>query len=153
MKQPYPFNPIEDSLIGSIINQVFKEEDLEKTFQEAILSYKSEESHYFFTPRSKKQTILDIYPSKIRVWILQKKHEEIKNFFFDLLKGKLTGLPSMDIALELFEWILTGFLEEELNKILLELLTNFQITISSEQVSKIQKKYFEFLEQEKTSNS
>ncbi|MCX7999201.1 MAG: hypothetical protein N3A69_09675, partial [Leptospiraceae bacterium] len=84
---------------------------------------------------------------------IQKNKEEIKNFFQDLLKGKLTGSSSMDIALELFEWILTGFQEEELTKNILELFLNFQIPVNTEHIVRIQKKYSQLLEQENNRNS
>lgn len=148
MKKLYPFNPVEDSLIGNIIFNIFKEESRERSFQEAINSYILEGDTYYFTPRNKKQTIMDIYPSKIRVWISQKKFDEIKNFFLDLLHGKLTDLPSMDIALELFEWILTGFQEEELSKGIFEILTNSKFHLQDNHLLNIQIAYKKILEEE-----
>lgn len=148
MKQPYPFFPLQDSLIGTVIFSVFNEDFQKAHLQEAILSHIPNGETYFFTPRAKKQTILDIYPNKLRTWIQQKNNKEIEKFFWSLLKGELTGSPAMDIALELFEWLLTGFQEENICKNVLKILTNNRIPIQDKDLQKIQTAYLKILAEE-----
>lgn len=148
MRKPYPFSPIEDSLIGSIIFNVLRKDFNQADLLDAIQSHLPAGEMYYFTPRSKKQVILDIYPSKLRNWIAQKNHSEIENFFWKLLQGKLTGSSAMDIALELFEWLLIGFQEEDLWEDVFKILINHRLPIQNKHIHDIQTAYLQLLEVE-----
>lgn len=153
MKKPYPFFPFEDSLIGTVIYNVLKEDFNEDHLREAIFSHISEGETYFFTPRAKKQMILDIYPNKLRTWIAQKNCDEVENFFWNLLKGKLTDSPAMDVALELFEWLLTGFREQNICESVLKILVNSKIPIHTYHLERILIQYQHILEEENSTES
>lgn len=54
----------------------------------------------------------------------------------------------MDVALELFEWIFTGFQDEEISKLILNTLTNSRFEFQKEHLEKIHLAYTKLLKEE-----
>ena len=68
---------------------------------------------------------MNLYPTRFRKYLSEKDYTGLKAEFQALLNQ---DIPRLDIALDLLEWIFTGFDEEDLVLDLLLIITNNQIS-------------------------
>ncbi|MCH1913823.1 hypothetical protein L9Z41_18535 [Leptospira noguchii] len=117
----FPFYPFRDFLLGEVIFKTLQEDGISsKDAEDAVLSHlTSGKKHFVFTPNAKKQTLLNLYPEKIRNLLKANQEEKIKQEFCNMIQAE----ERMDLALELLEWLFTGF--EERRKLLNELFSFF----------------------------
>ncbi len=65
--QPYPFFPLEDSLLGQILSEIYSEKGKLQNLQSAMQTYLKEgKTSFYFTPRTDKSTDLTILPPVFR---------------------------------------------------------------------------------------
>ncbi|EPG50115.1 hypothetical protein [Leptospira kirschneri] len=117
----FPFYPFQDFLLGEVIFKTLQEDGvLHQDVEDAVLSHlPSDKKCFVFTPNAKKQTLLNLYPEKIRSLLKTGQEEKIKQEFLNMIQTE----GKMDLALELLEWLFTGF--EERRKLLNELFSLF----------------------------
>lgn len=148
MKQPFPFDPIQDSLLLRLFDDIFESEGRGDDFRKAIYSHLPAEEGFFFTPRPSKQNVMNLLPGKIRVLHENGKIEEIESLIEALIQGKDLERSGFDIALELAEWMVTGFQEEDLSLRLLHLITNHKLRFTSEHLTKFHGMYMASIQEE-----
>jgi len=145
MKQNYPFHPLEDSLLGQILLEIFSQRDRAKELQTKISKYLQEgEPSFYYTPNSIKSTQMSVLPPQFRRLYESGDREAIKTVFTSLLEPP----AKMDLVLEILEWVITGLAAEDLSLFLLgELLqdSSLESTIYSE----INEKYLTMIHSEK----
>lgn len=108
-------------LLGEVIFKTLQEDGVSpQDAEDAVLSHlPSDKKCFVFTPNAKKQTLLNLYPEKIRGLLKTDQEEKIRQEFCNMIQTE----GKMDLALELLEWLFTGF--EERRKLLNELFSLF----------------------------
>lgn len=139
----FPFDPFRDFLLGEVFLKTLLENGVSsQVAEEAILSHLPPgRNHFLFTPNAKKQTLLNLYPEKIRNLLKSKKNAEIREEFSAMIATE----GRMDLALELIEWLFVGFDERELLNDLFSLILNDKIPLRDgflDRLKKITKKKF-----------
>ncbi|EQA78488.1 hypothetical protein [Leptospira alstonii] len=138
----FPFHPFQDFLLGEVFLKTLIESGVSlKEAEDAVLSYlPPDQKHFVFTPNAKKQTLLNLYPEKIRNLLKADQEEEIKQEFRNMIRAD----GRMDLALELLEWLFTGFDERRrlLNE-LFSLILNDKISLSENFLDRLKKNYEE----------
>lgn len=119
--EDFPFYPFRDFLLGEVIFKTLQEDGVSpQDAEDAVLSHlTSDKKCFVFTPNAKKQTLLNLYPEKIRGLLKTDQEEKIRQEFCNMIQTE----GKMDLALELLEWLFTGF--EERRKLLNELFSLF----------------------------
>ncbi|MBW0435014.1 hypothetical protein HGB47_15485 [Leptospira yasudae] len=137
----FPFHPFRDFLLGEVLFKTLQEDGVNVADAEAaVLSHlPSDKRNFVFTPNAKKQTLLNLYPEKIRGLLKSKKGNEIKQEF----KTMIATEGRMDLALELLEWLFTGFDERELLNELFSLILNDRIPLQEGFLDRLKKNYEE----------
>jgi hypothetical protein len=115
MKQPFPFHPFEDSLTGNILKDYFEGKGKLEELISIFNSLKNNHPDFYFTPRVEKQTIMDTYPIKLRLYIKNNESIQIIGLLKDLVITP--KYPNLDVLLELLEWFVLGFQEREMQLI------------------------------------
>ncbi|AOP36239.1 hypothetical protein A0128_19620 [Leptospira tipperaryensis] len=137
----FPFHPFQDFLLGEVIFKTLKELNVSPDLaEEAVRSHlPPDQKDFVFTPNAKKQTLMNLYPEKIRGFLKAGKTEEIKKEFRMMIasEGKL------DLALELLEWLFTGFEEKKLLNELFSLVLNDKISLPENFLEVLKKNYEE----------
>ncbi|MCZ8344580.1 MAG: VanZ family protein [Leptospira sp.] len=123
-KQPFPFDPFVDSLLGEKILAVWQldhhsKDKLETSMLRATNLAKEQ---ICFTSNANKQVLMVSYPKEFREKINSQDYDSIAKRIFEIAIGNDEKPPALDIALELLEWLLTGFdlenvVEQSLSKI------------------------------------
>ena len=138
--QPYPFFPLEDSLLGQILSEIYSEKGKLQNLQSAMQMYLKEgKTSFYFTPRTDKSTDLTILPPVFRKLHSENNTEAIKTKFKELLYPPSTDIR-MDVVLELLEWVLTGIASIEVSEELLKLLLGEDL-VDSELIQLVIVKY------------
>jgi hypothetical protein len=138
--QPYPFFPLEDSLLGQILCEIYSEKGKLQNLQSALQMYLKEgKTSFYFTPRTDKSTDLTILPPVFRKYHSENNVEAIKNKFKELLHPPFTDIR-MDVVLELLEWVLTGIASNEISEELLKLLLGDDL-VDSELIPMVIERY------------
>ncbi len=138
-KQGFPFHPLEDFVLGEVLGKALERLGIpkEKT-AEAILSHLPEgQSQFLFTPNSKKQILLQSIPVELRGFLDAGKDEEV----FFVFRKTIREEGRLDLALELIEWIFTGFDREDLVRALFSLVLNDKISLPADFYSVLKKEY------------
>lgn len=137
----FPFHPFQDFLLGEVILKTLKESNIaSETAEEAVRSHLPPgQKDFVFTPNAKKQTLMNLYPEKIRGFLKAGKSEEIKNEFTTMIASE----GKMDLALELLEWLFTGFEEKKLLNELFSLVLNEKIPFPENFLENLKKNYEE----------
>jgi hypothetical protein len=148
MKAAYPFHPLQDSLLGKILQEVLKEGGRDALFLSAIESHLEEGKSYTFTPRAQKQIQMNLLPTKIRGLIDEDNLVDMEPIFLDLIRGIDSSAPCLDIAMELMEWIVTGYDKDPISLHLLNLLCNSKIQIGEADLQKLKILYNQYLKEE-----
>lgn len=142
-KNPYPFLPFEDSLVGEKILLVWQgSHHSEKNLKDHLLkALELTEDQIVFTPNAIKQKLMVSYPTEIRSFIEKGEPSKITNLLLQIAKGKSESYPgpALDITLELVEWILTGF---DLDDVLVETLSAlFGTSLTNEFIDHVRAEY------------
>ncbi len=148
MSKPYPFDPIQDSLIFSILYEVMESEGKGLELKQAIYSHLKEGKNFFHTPKSKKNNLLNSLPNQIRKWKEVGDIQKIEKLILDLIQGKDLETPSLDLALELIEWIIVGYEEDQLSLQLLRVLANYKFAFTQEHLQKLKILYSTYVSRE-----
>jgi hypothetical protein len=148
MNQPYPFDPIQDSLIFSILYEVMESEGKGLELKQAIYSHLKEGKNFFHTPKSQKNNLLNRLPTQIRKWKEVGDIQKIENLILGLIQGRNLEIPSLDLALELVEWIIVGYEEEQLSLQLLKVLANHKLQFTPEHLQKFKDLYSSYVSKE-----
>lgn len=137
----FPFHPFQDFLLGEVIFKTLKELNISsETAEDAVRSHLSPgQKDFVFTPNAKKQTLMNLYPEKIRGFLKAGKTEEIKKEFRTMISSE----GKLDLALELLEWLFTGFEEKKLLNELFSLVLNDKITLPENFLETLEKNYEE----------
>ncbi|EKO31744.1 hypothetical protein [Leptospira santarosai] len=137
----FPFDPLRDFLLGEVFLKTLLENGVSsQVAEEAILSHlPAGRDHFVFTPNAKKQTLLNLYPEKIRNLLKSKKNAEIREEFSAMIATE----GRMDLALELLEWLFVGFDERELLNDLFSLILNDKIPLGDGFLDRLKKNYEE----------
>ncbi|MBE7413501.1 MAG: hypothetical protein L6Q54_06865 [Leptospiraceae bacterium] len=141
----YAYHPLEDSFFGKLIGEVLHSNGISR--EEILNSIHSNlefpEKKFSFTgtPKADKQIQMSILPVKIRKWISEKKYKEIQDEFRGLAFGKNQEKPKIDLALEILEWIVSGFEEDELVLELIKILTGHKIPVELNLVESLKSEY------------
>lgn len=144
MKQPYPFYPLEDSLLGQILAEIYTDRDRLDELKSKFTFY-LEEGHpsFYFTPKSTKSSLLTILPNQFRNLFDRGDNDKILEKFQSLLKPPV----NMDVVLEILEWIITGLSSKETSFTLLkELLKDESLELTL--IDSINEKYIKYLQSE-----
>lgn len=138
-KSGFPFHPLEDFVLGEVLGRTLvalghsKEE-----IQKAILSHLREgQQEFFFTPNAKKQILLQSMPVELRSFLEAGKEKEV----LDIFQKTISEEGRLDLALELLEWIFTGFEKEELVRSIFSIVLNHKIKMNSEFYSRLKEEY------------
>jgi len=141
MKSPYPFSPTEDSLLGQILMELFKERGRQVELQSIFQSYLEEgQTSFHFTPNSTKSTLMTILPSEFRKVQEEGNSNLLTKKFEELLQPPI----KMDVVLEILEWIITGIADSEISINILNLFLKKNI-IDKDILNIIIKKYDEMV--------
>ncbi|MBM9502272.1 hypothetical protein JWG44_18635 [Leptospira sp. 201903071] len=137
----FPFYPFRDFLLGEVLLKTLKELNVSsESAEEAVGSHLSPgQKGFVFTPNAKKQTLMNLYPEKIRGFLKVGKTEEIKNEFRTMISSE----GKLDLALELLEWLFTGFEEKKLLNELFSLVLNDKIPLPENFLETLKKNYEE----------
>jgi hypothetical protein len=142
----FPFKPLEDHFFGILIGNVWKatDGDLDKLNRAIHSRLVGELPHYTCTPKGDKIVLMNIYPNQFRKYIETKKYDKLYFEFERLITAKVPEtIPRLDIAMDLLEWLFTGFPDqEEISRNLLILLTKKQISFSEEFWLKLKEEYY-----------
>lgn len=146
--QPYPFYPLEDSLLGQILSEIYSEKGNLHSIQSVFQKYLQEgQTSFYFTPRTDKSTDLTVLPPVFRKLYAEEKIDEMRQKFLDLLHPSI-GQVRMDVVLEVLEWILTGLASPQVSEQLLKVLLDDE-SVDSSLLSKILEKYEKMVTSEK----
>ena len=142
----FPFKPLEDHFFGNLIGNVWRGTggDFEKINLAIHSRLVGEPKHYTCTPKGDRVVLHTIYPNQFRKYLENKEYTKLYVEFEKLIAGKVPNtIPRLDVALDLFEWIFTGFPEqEEVSRQLLLIITNKQISFSEEFWLKLKEEYY-----------
>ncbi|PJZ70716.1 hypothetical protein CH373_07250 [Leptospira perolatii] len=138
-KAGYPFHPLQDFILGEILAKTLEKFGIPKEeIDSAIRSnLKPGQKEFICTPNAKKQILLQTVPVEIRGLLQADKTSEVVEVFHNIIAqdGRL------DFALELIEWIFTGFENEDLVRKLFEQVLNHKIVLPVEFYSFLKKEY------------
>ncbi|MCG9875200.1 MAG: hypothetical protein MH321_10475 [Leptospiraceae bacterium] len=144
MKKGYPFLPLVDSMFGECLQKVWVQSNLPQDRLVSLISSLSTDPEGFtFTANATKEMLLSQAPSELRVLIQEKNVQAIVDLLLDLTQGRYENQSTggIDIALELMEWLLTGF-ESELDfTAILQAFFSHAPEINPEFVSNLRKEY------------
>ncbi|PNV77042.1 hypothetical protein [Leptospira inadai] len=137
--QGYPFRPLQDFVLGEVLGRTLERLGTPILETEAaILSHLSPGIREFqFTPNSKKQVLLQSMPSQFRSFLELGKELEL----LEVLHKTIAVEGRLDLALELIEWIFTGFEKEDLVRRLFTLVLNGKIELKPEFYSVLKEEY------------
>jgi len=142
----YPFKPLEDHFFGSIIANVWKAigGDFDKLNLAIHSRLVGDRKHYTCTSKGDKIVLMNIYPSQFRKYIQNKQKDKLFSEFEKLITSKVPNtIARLDVAMDLLEWIYTGFPDDEdISKQLLLLLVNKQISFSEDFWLKLKEEYY-----------
>ncbi|TGN00188.1 hypothetical protein [Leptospira dzoumogneensis] len=129
-KQGFPFHPLEDFVLGEVLGRTLvslghSKEEINKAIHSHLPPGRPE---FLFTPNAKKQLLLQSMPVELRSFLEAGKEKEVLEIFRKTIQAE----GRLDLALELLEWICTGFEKEELVRELFQLVLNGKIELSSE---------------------
>jgi hypothetical protein len=142
MKQVYQYKPLEDSLLGQILKLVYGKQSTDVSLLEKALESNLSEGRFFTgTKKSEKQTLLRILPDRFRTYIQKKDISKAIQEFSLLVKGDKSTEPKIDLALEILEWILSGFEEDEMTMELLKELCNQKVSFDKNFVLALRAEY------------
>jgi len=146
VKPEYQYKPLTDSLFGKALSDTFCKVNQEPSLLklEAAISSHLKDGHFFVgTKRAEKQVLLRILPDQIRKLIQEIRYTEIVEEIAELIKGNTDQPPKIDVALELIEWLLSGFDEDVLIQSLLFELTNRQVSFDIQFIQALRETYNE----------
>ena len=142
----FPFKPLEDHFFGVLIGNVWKaiDGDFDKLNRAIHSRLIGDLQHYTFTPKGDKIVLMNIYPNQFRKYIENKQNEKLYSEFEKLITEKIPDtIARLDVAMDLLEWLFTGFPEKEfLAQNLLVILANKQISFSKEFWLKLKEEYY-----------
>jgi hypothetical protein len=122
MKQPFPFNPLEDNLLGQILCGIYSEKGNLPELKNKIQSLIPEgETSFYFTPRTDKSTLLTILPDQFRKMHAENNIEGMKVRLNELVQPP-DKIIRLDVILELLEWVITGLSSDIVSLELLRVL-------------------------------
>ncbi|MCC6275408.1 MAG: hypothetical protein IT569_06100 [Leptospiraceae bacterium] len=142
----YAYQPLEDSFFGKLIGEVLGVQGISKQeIRDSIYSNLADlqiAAHFVGTPKTEKRIIMNILPEKIRKWIFDGNFQSVKDEFQLLAFGDGRNLkPKIDVALEILEWIFTGFENDELVLELIRILTGHKFAIEKDFIAKLKPSY------------
>ena len=138
-----PFQFSRDSFLGKLIADVWVESGhSEQELIDAFNTHNPGEA-FFFTPNAEKQVFMNLLPTQFRKDIEKGEFMLVGEKFEDLVKGNshITPTPKPDVALELVEWIFTGFDLDDLVLDLLSIFFNKKITFPPGFLDKVRAHY------------
>lgn len=144
MKKGYPFLPLVDSMFGECLQKVWVQSNLPQDRLDSLISSLSTNPEGFtFTANATKEMLLSQAPSELRALIQEKNVQAIVDLLLDLTQGHYENQSTggLDIALELMEWLLTGFDSELDFTAILQAFFSHATEINSEFVSNLRKEY------------
>lgn len=128
MFKPFPFHPLNDSLFGKCMLELWMEENkkesrlleyiqsrISPSNQECFGNMNGMDNGFYCTSNATKELIYQEVPDTIRKLIKDKNYKDIELTISKIAQGKWENqkYPGLDIAFELLEWLLTGFEEDE----------------------------------------
>ncbi|TGN19695.1 VanZ family protein [Leptospira idonii] len=140
-KKPFPFDPFADSLLGEKVLIAWLSLGKSETDLKTSLESNLNSKEFYFTPNAVKQTVMVRFPEQVRILIGSKDSVGLNRLFSDIISGKASGLgkPALDVALELLEWLLTGFEEDQILSVLLSSVFGKEFDVSF--VEKVRAEY------------
>lgn len=138
-QQGFPFHPLQDFVLGEVLDRSLQRLGVSKAQTEgAILSHLQEgRPNFVFTPNAKKQTLMQSLPVQFRTWMEVGEDEKLLQNFRTMIREE----GRLDLALELLEWIFTGFEREELIRSLFSLVLNDKIVLPPEFMGVLREEY------------
>ncbi|MFB5651238.1 hypothetical protein ACE5IS_11370 [Leptospira wolffii] len=138
-QQGFPFHPLQDFVLGEVLDRTLQRLGIPKPETEtAILSHlPTGKTQFVFTPNAKKQIQLQSMPVELRGFLESGKDSEIVR----ILRKTIQEEGRLDLALELIEWIFTGFENEQLVRSLFSLVLNDKIPLPTEFYSILKEEY------------
>jgi hypothetical protein len=142
----FPFKPLEDHFFGILIGNVWKatDGDFDKLNRAIHSRLVGDLQHYTCTPKGDKIVLMNIYPNQFRKYIETNQPEKLYTEFEKLITAKIPEtIARLDVAMDLLEWLFTGFPEHEhLAQNLLAIITNKQISFKEEFWLKLKEEYY-----------
>jgi hypothetical protein len=150
VKSEYQYKPLTDSLLGKALSDTFCKvyQEPSSRLEAAIASHLKEGAFFVGTKKAEKQVLLRILPDQIRKWIKEIRYTEIVEEIVELIQGTTDQPPKIDVALELIEWLLSGFDEDILIQNLLSELTNRKIQFDLDFIRSLKNTYNEEIAEE-----
>jgi hypothetical protein len=115
-KKGHPFLPLVDSLFGECLLSTWQHFNLtEESLQSIIFDNHSTKDksnkEYTFTKNTDKEILHSQAPDEIRKYIENKEYSNVAKILSAIAIGRYMEVahPSLDVAFELLEWILSGF--------------------------------------------
>ena len=135
----HEFSFFQDSVLGKLLLDSWIETGGDS--DELIKSVGSENP--CFTPNSEKQVLMTLLPQQLRKHIEHGEDMLVVEKIEDLVRGNnhITPEPKLDIALELVEWILTGFEKDDLVMDLLNMITSKKLAFPPNFLEILRKNY------------
>ncbi|TGK01946.1 hypothetical protein EHQ53_14500 [Leptospira langatensis] len=129
-KPGFPFHPLEDFVLGEVLGRTLEALGTSKQEAEkAILSHlPPDRPEFLFTPNAKKQVLLQSMPIELRSFLEAGDWKKV----VEVLQRTIKEEGRLDLALELIEWIFTGFDQEDLVRDLFSLVLNDKIELKKE---------------------
>ncbi len=123
-KERFPFKPFQDSFLLEILTMYYSKQYPEEQNLVSHFESKWQNKQFTFSPNQWKQIHMVTFANNIRDWIHTGSDQKILDLLENLVSGKepATAEGSLDVALELVEWIFTGF---EKDNVVLEFLQFF----------------------------
>lgn len=138
----YAYQILEDSFFGKLIGDVLCAEGIPKQLiLDSIHSNLIGSRQFTGTPKAEKQIIIAVLPDKFRKWISERKFQQVKTEFAHLAFGVGDKSPKIDLALEILEWIFSGFDEDDLVLELIKILVGKKVQINQNIVVKLRGAY------------
>ena len=139
-----PFQFSQDSFLGKLITEAWIESGRpEQELTDALNSSLVEGQQFYITPNAEKQVLMNLLPVQFRKDIEHSDYLMVGEKIEDLVKGNshITPTPKVDIALELIEWILTGFELDDLVLDLIKIVFNKKPEFPPDFIAVIRRKY------------
>ncbi|TGL58875.1 hypothetical protein [Leptospira sarikeiensis] len=129
-KPGFPFHPLEDFVLGEVFGRALiklghSKPEIEKAIHSLLPDGKPE---FLFTPNAKKQILLQSMPVELRGFLESGKEKEV----IEIFRKTISEEGRLDLALELLEWIFTGFDKQELVRSIFSLVLNNKIELGPE---------------------
>lgn len=143
-----PFQFSQDSFLGKLILEAWIQTGgNEKELIDALNSNLEEGQAFYITPNAEKQVLLNLLPAGFRKDIEHSDYVLVGEKIQDLVKGNshITPTPKLDVALDIIEWVLTGFDLTEVVQDLLNIVFNKKLKITEDLIVKIRSLYLEHL--------